>query len=290
VTFGDGSSAPGPGSEAAAAPAPGSAAAAPVVEPAADYDRFVDWDKRLAREAPFFRLTFAAHEVHSVIDVGCGTGRHAAMWAGWGLDVVGIDPSESMLAQAAVNAEAAAATIAAAGGSLTLVRGGFGDLARLGLGPTDAVTCTGNALPHVEGRAGLRTAIADFAAVLRPGGVAVLHLLNHDRLLAHELRSMPPVVRESGDGTWVFLRVMDYTERGIGFDFVTLHRPAGAWETGADWDVASRRSVHTALPSSLLRAELEDAGFGDVRLYGDHERRAYQPERDESVIVVAVRS
>ncbi|HEX9093955.1 MAG TPA: hypothetical protein VF902_08225, partial [Coriobacteriia bacterium] len=172
---------------------------------------------------------------------------------------------------------------------VAFVEGGFGDLARLGLGPTDAVTCTGNALPHVEGVEGLRLALRDFAAVLRSGGVAVLHLLDHDRLLAGRIRSMSPVVREDGDGTWVFLRILDHVEGGIRFDFVTLHRAVGGWEADSVWETTSRRSLHTALPTSLLAAELRDVGFEDVTLYGDHRGKPFDPASDESVIVVAVR-
>jgi glycine/sarcosine N-methyltransferase len=259
------------------------------VEPAADYDRFVDWRKRLSREAPFFRALFEAHGVRRVLDAGCGTGKHAAMWASEGLDVVGVDPSPSMLAQARLNAASAEDAIREAGGSLEFVEGRFGDLAELGLGPVDALTCTGNGLPHVEGRSGLHAAIRDFAAVLRPGGLCVLHLLNHDRLLAGRVRSIPPVVRDADDGTWVFLRVMDYPDESIAFDFITMHRPCSMDEDARAWEASSRRSVHTAIPSAVLRDELEDAGFGEIRFFGDHESKPFDAAEDESVIAVALR-
>jgi glycine/sarcosine N-methyltransferase len=247
-----------------------------------DYDRFVDWEKRLAREAPLFMALFEEHGVRGVIDVGCGTGRHAVLFASWGLDVTAVDPDPEMLARAREHA-------LASGAPVRLVQGAFGDLAGLGLGPVDAVTCTGNALPHVDGPAGLRVALADFAAALRPGGVLVLHLLNHDRLVAGTVRTVPPVVRDDETGTTVFLRVMDHVEGGIRFDFLTLHRPVGAWESGAEWGVSSRRSTHTALPSVLLGRELAAAGFSRVRFFGDHSGRAFDAAADESVIVTAVR-
>lgn len=248
---------------------------------AADYDRFVDWEKRLAREGPFFRDLFERHAVRSVVDVGCGTGQHAILFASWGLHTVGVDPSDEMLAAARANASAA-------GPDASFVAAGFGDLEGLGLGPADAVTCTGNALPHVDGVAGLRTALADMAAILRPGGVLVLHLLNHQRLIDGRTRTIAPVVREDAEGTWVFLRVMDHVEDGIRFDFVTLYRQRDAWETGGGWQASSRRSLHTALPVSLLVPEVERAGLREVRLYGDHSGKTFDPAQDESVILLAV--
>jgi SAM-dependent methyltransferase len=222
------------------------------VERAAGYDRFVNWDRRLKREAPLFRREFAAHDVHRVIDVGTGSGMHAAMWARWGLDVVGVDPDAAMLEQARSNAATTAAKIAVAGGSLHFVTGAFGELGSLKLGTADALTCTGNALPHVEGA-----------------------------------EALVPVLRDDDDGTWVFLRVMDYVEGGILFDFITLHRPAG--DADAPWETISRRSLHTALPSATLLAGLEEAGFRNVAFLGSHDGVAFRPDADESVIVTAVR-
>ncbi len=259
------------------------------VAPASDYDTFVDWNKRLTREAPFFSAQFEAHGVRRVLDVGCGSGMPTLMWAKWGLDVVGVDPDASMLAQAEANRAAAQSEVDAAGGFIAFIAGGFGGLAALGLGTFDALTCTGNALPHVAGVDGLREALADFAAVLRPGGIVVLHLLNHDRLIAGKIRSIPPVVRETAEGTRVFLRVMDYVEGAILFDFVTMQRPAGAWESGAPWELASRRSAHTALPGNVLLPELRAAGFSEIARYGKHDGTMFDAEKDESVIVVAVR-
>lgn len=258
--------------------------------PASDYDTFVDWPRRLEREAPFFRAHFATHGVRRVLDAGCGSGMHAIMWAKWGLDVVGADPDPSMLAQAEVNLAAARGEVEAAGGSVVFVSAAFGGLAQLGLQPFDSVTCTGNALPHVKGLSGLREALADFAAVLRPGGLLVLHLLNHDRLIASGIRSMAPVVRDAADGTHVFLRVMDYEPGAILFDFVTMRRPKGALESGAPWEIASRRSAHTALPEAVLLPAVAEAAFGDAQRFGSHDGRAFDAGSDESVIVVASRT
>jgi SAM-dependent methyltransferase len=264
------------------------------VEPASDYDQMVDWDKRLAREAPFFREIFERFGVERIVDVGCGSAKHAIMFREWGHEVVGVDPSESMLARARVNA-------AAAGVEISLVEGGFGELERLVGGGHDAVLTLGNGLPHVDGASGLRATLSDFAAVLRPGGVVVLHLLNHARLIDGNVRMMPAAFRQTPDGDRVFLKVLDYVEDGIMFDFVTLTREPGA-VAGSDnafayddpaqtgWHLRSRRSVHTALPVDVLAEALADAGFEHIESYGDHAGRPLDRASDESVIMVARRS
>lgn len=254
--------------------------------PTTDYDTFVNWEARLARELPFFRGVFDEVGAKNVIDVGAGSARHSIAYASWGFAVDAVDPDDTMLASAERNIAEAAQRIADAGGELRLARGRFDELRALGLKGADALTCTGNALPHVHGLAGLREALAEFSAVLRPGGVVVLHLLNHDRLLATRQRSIMPVVREVPEGTRVFLRVIDYPLDGgefLGLDFVTLVR-----DSAGEWTQVSRRAAHTIITAETLRAELVAAGFEAIELLGGHDRRALS-DADESLLVVARR-
>lgn len=264
-----------------------------------EYDELVDWSKRLTREAPFFRKLFDEYEVRSMADVGAGSARHAILFRSWGIDVWAIDPSEDMLELARENAELL-------GSDLHIVEGGFGDVARLVGNPVDAITCTGNALPHVRSLRGLHDALRDFATALRPGGLLVLHYLNHHRLLTQHVRTMNPVFRATPTGDKFFLRVLDYTPDGDGilFDFVTLVRDASvregshtieSWprtlevDPSGGWSMRSRRSLHFAMPPTYIKRELEHAGFGGVRLLGNHAGADLQEDADESLIVVATR-
>ena len=254
------------------------------------YDAMVDWDKRLAREIPFLVRVFGeAGEVRRVIDVGSGTGRHAIALARLGLEVTGVDPGAEMLDRARANAEAA-------GIDVRFVEGGFGDLAGLGLGPADAVISTGNALPHVDGLAALDAALRDFATVLRLGGVIVVHLLNHERLLELRTRILAPVVRDDAGDTVAFLRLFEFdppeAPERIWVEFVTAAKDASAVTPGdpdLGWSVTAHRSAHTAIPFPVLRDALERSGFGGVRAYGDHSGKEYEPSRDESIIVTGRR-
>lgn len=264
-----------------------------------EYDELVNWERRLDREGPFFRKVFEDAGVHSVADVGAGSARHAIMFRSWGLDVTAIDPSPDMLGLARENA-------GRAGSDVSIVEGGFGDVARIVGGPVDAVTCTGNALPHVRSLEGLRTALSDFATALRPHGVLVLHYLNHARLIRHRIRTMSPVFRETPGGDKFFLRLLDYTPKhdGILFDFVTLVRDPSvregdhtieSWPATLEddllggWSLRTRRSIHFAMPYDMITTELGRAGFGDVVIYGDHEGTPLDPDLDESIVLVARR-
>ena len=64
------------------------------------YEVLVNWPQRLAREEPFYRRLFAAHQVSRVFGRGLRTGHHAAMFHRWGLAVEGADVSPGMIERA----------------------------------------------------------------------------------------------------------------------------------------------------------------------------------------------
>lgn len=265
-----------------------------------EYDELVNWDARLEREGPFFKTLFDTYGVQTVADVGAGSARHAILFRSWGLDVVAIDPSDDMLELARENAERLDSDV-------RIEKGGFGQVAAIMVEPVDAVICTGNALPHVRSIRGLHDALRDFASALSPGGLLVMHYLNHDRLLSKRVRTMTPVFREAEAGDKFFMRLLDYTPEGDGilFDFVTLVRDRAVREaehtieswpktleddpTGG-WTVRSRRSLHFAMPLGLIEAELVRAGFEDVRALGGHDGHPVNLAEDESMIILATRS
>jgi SAM-dependent methyltransferase len=68
------------------------------------YENFEDYDQEpytqnTAQEIAFILDAIAGDDVREVLDVGCGTGRHALGLAAQGYDVVGLDFSERMLEQ-----------------------------------------------------------------------------------------------------------------------------------------------------------------------------------------------
>ena len=147
---------------------------------------------------------------------------------------------------------------------------------------------------------GARLAFTDFATALRPGGVLVLHLLNHARLQRNKPVALAAKMNRLSDGQIaVVLRILDYTAEGLVIEFVQLGRKTGVVEptrtnafidsdeSTAEWELVTRRSLHTWLPAETLEAELAKAGFERIEVLGDHSGRALDVDADESVIVVA---
>ena len=91
---------------------------------ASDYDRFVNWEGRLAHELPFLDRLLTEQGAVRVLDTACGTGHHALALAQRGYQVVGVDLSEAMIEQARINASRA-------GLPVEFAVAGFGELALL---------------------------------------------------------------------------------------------------------------------------------------------------------------
>lgn len=250
----------------------------PLYDGFGDYDRFVNWDKRLAYELPFIEQQLADSGARRILDVACGTGRHAIALGQRGYDVTGADLSTGMIERAQANA-------AAVDSSVRFVTAGFGGLAARAGDDFDAVLCLGNSLPHVLTAEALRTALADFAAVLRPGGLLFVQTRNFDAVMAQGARWMAPQARREDGREWLFLRFYDFNADGtLTFNVVTLRRDdAGAWTQ----QVETTRLY--PWPHAALSSAVEAAGFSLTVSYGDMTGTPFEPKSSVNLVTVARR-
>jgi len=257
-----------------------------------DYDRFVNWESRLAYEMPFIEGALREADARRVLDVACGTGMHAIELARRSYKVVGTDLSALMIEQARENA--AAAEVEA-----RFVVAGFGKLAEKlalstvlsevegiveeGGGLFDAVLCLGNSLPHALGAEDLDNALVDFAAVLRPGGLLLVQNRNFDAVLARRERFMGPEAHREGDREWLFVRFYDFnSDSTLTFNMLILRRDAeGKWSQQAE------STELRPLTYSELVASLTTAGFTKIVCYGDMQGAPFDPENSSNLITVA---
>jgi len=137
------------------------------------YEAMIDWPKRLVNEEPFYRRLFQDFGVRSVVDVACGTGRHAAMFHGWDLGVEGSDISPEMI-------DRARKTHSEAPGLRWVVRGFDAPIEPAE--PFDAAICVGNSLALASDESTVGRAIRQMLCAVRDEGVIVVHVLNLWRL------------------------------------------------------------------------------------------------------------
>jgi SAM-dependent methyltransferase len=249
---------------------------------AADYDRFVNWESRLAHELPTLVDLFEASGARRILDAACGSGQHAIALARRGYRVLGADLSAAMVARARENA-------AAAGVEAEFVAAGLGELASLvrPAGPEglfDALLCLGNSLPHLLSAEAVAAALDDFAAVLRPGGLLVIQNRNFDRVWTRRERFMGPQAHREGDRQWLFVRFYDFQPSTLTFNMVRLVNTGDGWVQ--DVESTELRPVFAGELDESLRA----AGFGQILLYGGYDRSPFHPDDSGDLLAVAYKT
>lgn len=147
------------------------------------YDLFYA-DKDYAGEARFVHECLARRAsgpTRRVLDLACGTGRHALELEALGHEVLGVDHSEPMLAVARARAARAGAS----------ARFQVGDLRSLAIegSPFDAAVCLFDSIGYVVTNEALERALRGIRGALRPGGLFVLEFWH----AAAMLRSHDPV-------------------------------------------------------------------------------------------------
>ena len=249
-----------------------------------DYDRFVDWENRLSYEMPFIEKIVRQIQGNDdqrlkILDSACGTGMHAIALARFGHRVSAADLFPQMVAVSRQNA-------AKAGVSVRFESAGFGQLAAaFSTEKFDLVLCMGNSLPHLLSAGELDTALRDFSACLRPGGMLLIQNRNFDLVMQRRERWMEPQTHLEGKTEWIFQRFYDFQDNGlIQFNIVTLKN-----ENNHGW--------HSSVATTHLRPQfyaelsiaLAAAEFGDVRAYGSMAGDAFSPDTSGNLVLTAAR-
>ena len=161
-----------------------------------NYSRYYDLlyrDKDYEGETAYVHSLIQAHRpgAQTLLDLGCGTGRHASLLAERGYDVVGFDRSPAMLAEARARASK--------GGRTEFVEG---DLRSVRLDRQfDVVVSLFHVLSYQTTNAELAAACATLRAHLAPGGLFIFDCWYGPAVL--NLRPAVRVLRLEDDATAV---------------------------------------------------------------------------------------
>jgi glycine/sarcosine N-methyltransferase len=208
--------------------------------------------------------------MRSVVDCGCGTGAQLLPFAGKGLVCLGFDPDPSLVAVARRKL--------APFPKARIEEGAFADLPRLAEIPSDLLLCLGNSIVHVpQVEAG--KFLSDAAAALTPGGVLLVQLLNYERLFQDGVEELP--LLRSEDGAVEFRRRYDWESRRK----VAFHTALRLATAEGPRIVRNEIPLFPLFPEELWELAA-NAGFRDIRFYGDFSRTAFS-EESEAVVCLA---
>lgn len=248
-----------------------------------NYRRLIAWPQRLERERPFLEDLLRAAPEPSVVDLGCGTGEHALLFASLGYRAVGVDRSEEMIERSREYENRHPPL------GPRFLAGDFADLPRLASESFGAAVCLGNVLPHLEDEP-LGRCLSAWAERLLPAAPLLVQLVNYERLRGQGVRHLPINFRDHPEegGEIVFLRLITPSgDRHVLFHPTTLHLKPGhepPLELKATKEVRLR-----AWTLGELEERFESAGFTLDAVYGDMTQGAFEPETSSDLVVVALR-
>jgi len=233
-----------------------------------DYDEFGPIDEYLGDEKTFFNKIFTEHGVQKVLDCACGTGQHLLMLAQSGYKVWGSDYSPSML-------EVARKNLQKRNISIPLHQCDFRFLEREFDITFDAIICLTNSLPHLHTDEDLLLALRSMRNRLNKSGLLVL-----TQGTTHYTLTLPSieVVVNRPDFSRVFVK-----ERNERFQIIHVldlfHSPERLESN--QYDI-----VYRILLDEDYKRLLPQAGFTNIRVYGDYSMTPYN-DKSRRLIVVA---
>jgi glycine/sarcosine N-methyltransferase len=118
-----------------------------------------------------------------ILDIGCATGELAFQLAKAGAEVTGIDLNEDLLQQAKAGKVHP---------KLSFQKGNMLELKNDFQSETfDTVLCFGNTLVHLTSQKLILDMLHGVNAVLKPGGIFLLQILNYDYILSEPVTELP---------------------------------------------------------------------------------------------------
>jgi len=210
-------------------------------------------DESAKGEAAFAAKALGLPEGARVLDVACGSGRHARALAELGFRVVGVDLSRDLLGEA---------------GDVTRLRA---DMRTLPFSAEfDAATSFFTSFGYFDDD-GNRGTLASIAAALRPGGAFLLDFLNATLIRAR----LVPESREERDGRTYDIRRSIEGDRVV--KQVAITDEAGAVRRYTE-------SVRLYLHNELV-VLLRGVGLKPIAAYGDYDGRDYTSDAPRCILV-----
>lgn len=179
-----------------------------------------------------------------LLDVGCGTGNNTEFFSEKGRAVTGIDSEAAMIGVALKKHIQP---------GISYIHTDMMNIdERFGFSAFDAVTCFGNTLAHLPSRGAVSAFCGKSSYVLEPEGMLIVQLLNYDRIIAKNIRELPPLESDEAvlkrryehrDGRMLFIVELTDKTTGAVLENSTELYPIGRYQVADILDIAGFRNI-----------------------------------------------
>ena len=227
-----------------------------------DHRRWADYIEKQFQKCPI--------PIHTVLDLACGTGEMTCLLAERGYEMIGVDQSQDMLAVAAEKGRQVR------GEAPIFLQQSMQELDLYGT--IDACICCLDSVNYVTDPRQLKKAFARVWLFLMPGGLFLFDINTPSKLRGLDGQ----VFLDETEDTYCVWRA-EYEKRGricsYFMDIFRLDLGSGLWERGEE--------LHRerAYEPEELTAFLREAGFRDIRQYGNLKLRPPREGEDRIFFV-----
>jgi len=218
----------------------------------ATYDIMTGYARRLVNDFGVIKHLVQKYNIQTALDAGCGTGVHSIILSKIGVDVLGFDSSHDMLDLARTNA-------LKEGVKPRFEHEYFETIPEEWWGKYDTVFCLANALVGVRNAQRLSLAMKSFQRSLKPGGRAILQLLN----VAWFKRNDQRIIKVSSENNFTFVRFLDFDETETRLNVIIIEHDMGK----VRHQFISNQIM--ALDADTVSRAAKTAGFSDIQFFSD---------------------
>lgn len=200
-----------------------------------------------------------------ILDIACGSGGYSKHLSDIGYNITAIDLDDTMIEKLKKKDDSIDAKV------MNML-----DIDKLN-NSYDLIFCIGNSMVHLDNNEEILGFLYKCKERLNPGGHMILQIVNYDRVLKKDVKSLPTIENKEVDLT--FERYYEYLPEKHKIDFQTILKVQ---------DVRLENSVLLhPITSKELVAQLNEAGFNDIQLYGSFKKDEYDSMNSFPLIAIA---
>ena len=198
-----------------------------------------------------------------ILDAACGSGGYAQTLRNEGYNITAIDLSKKMVDKLKGKDSSIDARV------LNML-----EVEKLDK-QFDLIFCIGNSIVHLDNNDEIYTFLEGCKKSLKPYGKLLLQVVNYDRVLAKNIKSLPPI--QNHKVNLIFERYYKYVEESHKVNFKTILK--------VDGQKLENNVLLHPVKSAELTSFLEQLGFINIHLYGSFKKDPFCPMESFPLIV-----
>lgn len=207
----------------------------------------------------------------SILDVACGTGGYSVELDKHGYNLTAVDIDSKMIEHLKLKANNGESNV-------EFFQSNMLDLyKRLDNNAYGAVYCIGNSLVHLENLNEIQNFFIDVYKLLKKDGVFIFQIINYDRVISKDIKSLPTIVNESVP--LKFERFYRYEKSKDIIEFKTI--------LSVENKVIENKIYLTPLLHDDAISMLKRAGFNEIKSYGNFKKDNFEKENSYALIIEA---